>query len=76
MRFLEQSLAQSRHLRSASCQAWCLRPAPYQEAQIQQKDSKTPSQPIKLGVMAHACHPNYAGGINRWIVVQASLVKK
>jgi hypothetical protein len=37
------------------------------------KFSKTPSQPIKLGVMVHVCNSSYAGGVNRRIVVQAGL---
>jgi hypothetical protein len=30
----------------------------------QKKVSKTPCQPIKLGVVAYACHPSYIRGIN------------
>jgi hypothetical protein len=35
---------------------------------------KTPSQPIKLGVVAHICHLSYAGSRNRRIDIQASPV--
>jgi hypothetical protein len=34
-----------------------------------QKVIESPSQPIKLGVMAHTCHPSYGGSINKKIVV-------
>jgi hypothetical protein len=37
-----------------------------------QKVSKTPSQPIKQGVVVPTCHPSHAGGINTRIEVQAS----
>jgi hypothetical protein len=35
------------------------------------KVNKTPSQPIKLGMVACSCHSSYEGGVNRRIMVQA-----
>jgi hypothetical protein len=40
-----------------------------------QKFSKTPSQPIKLGVVVHAGHPRSAGSINRRMEVHIRLGK-
>jgi hypothetical protein len=39
---------------------------------LRQSVSKTLSQPIKAGVVGHACHPSYLGNVGRRITVQAS----
>jgi hypothetical protein len=42
------------------------------KARPHKKFTRLPSQPIKkLGAVIHTCHPNFSGGINRRIVVQA-----
>jgi hypothetical protein len=41
--------------------------------QGQPDKNETPSQPIKLDVVAGTCHPSYLGSINRRISVQTSL---
>jgi hypothetical protein len=38
-----------------------------------QKISETSISTNKLGIVAHACHPNYEGRLNRRIIVQAGL---
>jgi hypothetical protein len=43
------------------------------QCQPRQKVHKIPSRPIKLGMVAHACHPSFAGSINRRAMVQAEL---
>jgi hypothetical protein len=45
------------------------------QGQPRQNVSETPSQPIKLVMVVHTCHPSYVGGINRRIMVQADLYK-
>jgi hypothetical protein len=44
-----------------------------QKAEIGQKVHETPSQSIKTGHGACACHSSYSGGINRRMVFQANL---
>jgi hypothetical protein len=42
-----------------------LKPAKLKKKKI----ARPPSRPIKLGTGAHICHPSYAGGINKRIIV-------
>jgi hypothetical protein len=37
-----------------------------------QKANETPISTNKLGVVAHAYHPSYTGGIDKRIIVQAN----
>jgi hypothetical protein len=39
------------------------------ETSLGKKVLETPPQPIKLGMVAYACHVSYTGGINRRITV-------